>query len=77
VLSVEPGDVVDLLTERGLRDVQALRSTRELQVLRKDSERLEQPLDELDNADTMQGVGVPAMRELLSRLRDDSVPVLV
>jgi predicted peroxiredoxin len=30
-----------------------------------------------DNADAMQGVGVPAMRELLSKLRDHSVPVFV
>lgn len=37
MLSAEPGDEADLLTKRGLSDVQALRSTRELQVLREDS----------------------------------------
>jgi predicted peroxiredoxin len=30
-----------------------------------------------DTADTVQGVGVPAMRELLAKLRDHSVPVFV
>jgi predicted peroxiredoxin len=30
-----------------------------------------------DNAERMEGVGVPAMRELLAKLRDHSVPVYV
>jgi predicted peroxiredoxin len=30
-----------------------------------------------DNADTMQGVGVPAIADLLSKLRDHAVPVYV
>jgi predicted peroxiredoxin len=30
-----------------------------------------------DNADTLEGVGVPPMRELLSKLRDHAVPVFV
>jgi predicted peroxiredoxin len=30
-----------------------------------------------DNASTMQGVGVPPLRELLAKLRDHAVPVFV
>ncbi len=30
-----------------------------------------------DNADQTQGIGVPAVRELLTKLRDHSVPVYV
>jgi predicted peroxiredoxin len=30
-----------------------------------------------DNLDQMQGIGVPPVRELLSKLRDHSVPVFV
>ena len=30
-----------------------------------------------DNPDTMQGIGVPPMRELLSKLKDHGVPVYV
>jgi predicted peroxiredoxin len=30
-----------------------------------------------DNADRMEGVGVPPVRELLAKLRDHSVPVFV
>ena len=30
-----------------------------------------------DNADTMEGVGVPPLRDLLAKLRDHEVPVFV
>ncbi|MGH2968618.1 MAG: hypothetical protein ACRDK0_06085 [Solirubrobacteraceae bacterium] len=30
-----------------------------------------------DNADTLEGVGVPPVRELLAKLRDHAVPVFV
>jgi predicted peroxiredoxin len=30
-----------------------------------------------DNAETLEGVGVPPMRELLAKLRDHAVPVFV
>jgi predicted peroxiredoxin len=30
-----------------------------------------------DNADTLEGIGVPPMRELLAKLRDHEVPVFV
>jgi predicted peroxiredoxin len=30
-----------------------------------------------NNADTMQGIGVPPMKELIGKLRDHSVPVYV
>ena len=30
-----------------------------------------------DNAETMEGVGVPPMRDLLAKLRDHAVPVFV
>jgi predicted peroxiredoxin len=30
-----------------------------------------------DNADTIEGIGVPPMRELLAKLRDHEVPVFV